>query len=51
VTQDWLRICNSLPKALMQYHFLSGRIVFLGEGGGDVPQDTQQNNLKAVGYY
>jgi len=30
--------------------FLSGRVVFLGEGG-DTEQDTQQNNLKAVGYY
>jgi len=36
--------------ALMQYHILSGRVVFLGEGG-DTDQDTQQNNLKAVGYY
>lgn len=50
VTQACLRICSSLPKALMQYHFLSGRVVFLGQGG-DVDQDTQQNNLKAVGYY
>ncbi|KAL9326298.1 hypothetical protein ACSQ67_006943 [Phaseolus vulgaris] len=28
----------------------NGRVVFLGEGG-DTEQDTQQNNLKAVGYY
>ncbi|WVZ10207.1 hypothetical protein V8G54_014737 [Vigna mungo] len=28
----------------------NGRVVFLGQGG-DVDQDTQQNNLKAVGYY
>lgn len=46
------RTFNDLPMDLTQYHFLcfTGRIVFLGEGG-DAEQQTQQNDLKSVGYY